>query len=109
MNMTTADFHLIKDKAKLTTQAFIDGKFCEASNGAKLETINPATGELITAFTHCGAADVDRAVKAARRVFNEGTWSRSTPEYRKEVLLKLADLVEQNKDELAVLESMDAG
>lgn len=109
MEMTTANFHGIRDKIKLNTQAFIDGKFCESSDGAKLETINPATGELITAFTHCGAAEVDRAVKAARRVFNDGTWSRSAPEYRKEVLLKLANLVEQNKYELAVLESMDAG
>ena len=109
MEMTKGDFHQIRDKIKLNTQAFIDGKFCEAADGAKLETTNPATGELITSFTHCGAADVDRAVKAARRVFNEGTWSRSTPEHRKEVLLKLANLVVQNKNELAVLESMDAG
>jgi aldehyde dehydrogenase (NAD+)/gamma-glutamyl-gamma-aminobutyraldehyde dehydrogenase len=65
--------------------------------------------KLITSFAHCKATDVDRAVAAGRRVFNEGTWSRSAPEYRKEVLLKLAALVEQNKEELAVLESIDAG
>lgn len=64
---------------------------------------------MIASFAHCKAADIDRAVTAARRVFNDGTWSRSAPEYRKEALLKLATLVEQNKDELAVLESIDAG
>jgi aldehyde dehydrogenase (NAD+)/gamma-glutamyl-gamma-aminobutyraldehyde dehydrogenase len=109
MEMTKADFHKIRDNIKINTQAFIDGKFCEAEDGAKLETINPATGELITSFTHCGPADVDRAVKAARRVFNDGTWSRASPEYRKEILFKLAELVEQNNHELAVLESIDAG
>jgi aldehyde dehydrogenase (NAD+)/gamma-glutamyl-gamma-aminobutyraldehyde dehydrogenase len=109
MEMTKADFHKIRDNIKINTQAFIDGKFCEAEDGAKLETINPATGELITSFTHCGPVDVDRAVKAARRVFNDGTWSRASPEYRKEILFKLAELVEQNNHELAVLESIDAG
>ena len=64
---------------------------------------------MIGTFSHCGAADVDRAVAAARRVFNQGTWSRAAPEYRKEILLKLADLVDKNKNELAVLESLDAG
>lgn len=109
MDMTKAEFHRIRDNAKLNTRAFIDGKFCEAADGARLETINPATGETIAAFTHCGSADVDRAVTAARRAFNDGTWSRSAPEHRKEVLLKLADLVERDKHELAVLESIDAG
>lgn len=109
MEKTKADFHKIRDNAKLNTQAFIDGKFCDASDGAVLETINPATGEVITTFAACGKKDVDIAVKAARRVFNEGTWSRAAPEYRKEFLFKLADLIERNNDELAVLESMDAG
>lgn len=109
MDLTKAEFHKIRDNAKLNTQAFIDGKFCNAADGAKLETINPATGEVITEFAHCGSADVDRAVNAARRVFNEGTWSRCAPEERKEVLFKLADLIEQNNNELAVLESIDAG
>lgn len=109
MDSTNTEFHDIRDGLKLNTQAFIDGEFCDAANGAKLDTINPATGEVITSFAHCSAADVDRAVAAARRVFNEGTWSRAAPEYRKEFLLKLADLIEQNNKELAVLESIDAG
>lgn len=109
MSQTKTHFHLIKDNISLTTQAFIDGNYCDAADGDRLETSNPATGETITSFAHCKATDVDRAVAAGRRVFNEGTWSRSAPEYRKEVLLKLAALVEQNKEELAVLESIDAG
>lgn len=109
MSQTKTHFHLIKDNISLTTQAFIDGNYCDAADGDRLETSNPATGETITSFAHCKATDVDRAVAAGRRVFNEGIWSRSAPEYRKEVLLKLAALVEQNKEELAVLESIDAG
>jgi aldehyde dehydrogenase (NAD+)/gamma-glutamyl-gamma-aminobutyraldehyde dehydrogenase len=109
MSQTKTHFHLIKDNISLTTQAFIDGNYCDAADGDKLETSNPATGETIASFAHCKATDVGRAVAAGRRVFNEGTWSRSAPEYRKEVLLKLAALVEQNKEELAVLESIDAG
>ena len=109
MSETRAYFHNIRDTVTPNTQAFIDGQYCNAADGAKLENLNPATGEIIGAFSHCGAADVDRAVAAARRVFNHGTWSRAAPEYRKEILLKLADLVEKNKNELAVLESIDAG
>lgn len=109
MDNTKAYFHNIRDNVRINTQAFIDGKFCEASDGAKFETINPATGEVITAVAHCGVADVNRAVKAARRVFNEGTWSRAAPEFRKEILFRLADLIDRDKEELAVLESMDAG
>ena len=109
MSMTKSDFHKLRDSLKINTQAFIDGAFCDAADGAKLETSNPATGEPIASFAHCGTADVDRAVAAARRVFNEGTWSRAAPEYRKEILFKVADLIDENNHELAVLESLDAG
>ena len=109
MSETRAYFHNIRDTVTPNTQAFIDGQYCDAADGAKLENLNPATGEIIGTFSHCDAADVDRAVAAARRVFNQGIWSRAAPEYRKEILLKLADLVEKNKNELAVLESVDAG
>ena len=109
MSETRAYFHNIRDTLTPNTQAFIDGQYCDAADGAKLENLNPATGEVIGTFSHCGAADVDRAVAAARRVFNQGTWSRAAPEYRKEILLKLANLVDKNKNELAVLESLDAG
>ena len=91
------------------TQAFIDGAFRDAASGKSFETINPATGEVIAAVAHCGADDVDLAVKAARRAFDSGVWSRAAPEARKAVLLKLAELVRAHKGELAVLESIDSG
>ncbi len=94
---------------KMPSQAFIDGAFGPAASGAVFENINPATGQILGTVAHCGPADVDAAVTAARRVFDAGTWSRAAPEARKEVLLKLADLVRAHKEELATLECVDSG
>lgn len=109
MTLSHAEFQATASKLNPTGQAFIDGKFCDALDGEKFETTNPATGQVLTEVAHCKSADVDRAVAAARRVFNEGTWSRAEPEERKEVLLKVAQLVRENTHELAVLESIDTG
>jgi aldehyde dehydrogenase (NAD+)/gamma-glutamyl-gamma-aminobutyraldehyde dehydrogenase len=73
------------------------------------ENINPATAEVLGTVSHCDHLDVDIAVKAARKSFDNGEWSRCAPEKRKEVLMKLADLIRQNADELAVIESLDSG
>ena len=109
MTLTHAEYKAIADNIRPNGQAFIDGKFCDAADGTKFETINPATGQVLASVAHCKAADVDRAVAAARRVFNAGTWSRAEPEERKEVLLKVSALVREHTHELAVLESMDTG
>lgn len=107
--ITRAEAHNTASMLKIQNLAFIDGKFSGAEDGATFDTLNPATEKLITEVAHCGARDVDRAVKAARRVFNAGTWSRVSLEARKEVLLRLADLIRTNAIELAVLESIDSG
>ncbi|MBC7478793.1 MAG: aldehyde dehydrogenase family protein, partial [Pseudorhodobacter sp.] len=66
-------------------------------------------GAEIAAVAHCGSADVDRAVVAARRVFDAESWSRAAPNHRKEVMMRLANLVRAHAEELAVLESLDSG
>ncbi|WP_120495466.1 aldehyde dehydrogenase [Kiloniella sp. EL199] len=109
MTLSYTEFQSIAAKLSPNGQAFIDGAFCDADDGDKFETINPATGQVLTSVAHCKSADVDRAVVAARRVFNDGTWSRTEPEYRKEILLKVASLVREHANELAVLESLDTG
>lgn len=109
VTLTYNEYRAIAAKIKPNGQAFIDGTFCDAADGQKFETINPATGQVLASVAHCKSVDVDRAVKAARRVFNAGTWSRAEPEERKEVLLKVASLVRENTPELAVLESLDTG
>ncbi|WP_420546731.1 aldehyde dehydrogenase [Curvivirga sp.] len=90
-------------------QAFINGQFVDAISGKTFDNINPATGEVITKVAECDAADIDIAVKAARASFKSGVWSKKAPMERKAVLLKLADLIRDNLEELALLESLDMG
>jgi len=100
------------DKAaaiRFRDKAFIDGKFVSARTGRTFASINPATGETLAEVASCGEEDVDRAVAAARRAFLSGSWSRATPAHRKEVLLRLARLLRENLQELALLESLDMG
>ena len=86
---------------------FIDGDFVEPAEGGTEEVINPGTGEVIARAPLSTKEDVDRAVAAARRAF--AGWSTKTPGERSAALLKLADAVEERADELADLESADAG
>jgi gamma-glutamyl-gamma-aminobutyraldehyde dehydrogenase len=90
-------------------EAFIGGVFGPAARGRTYENINPATGQVINTVARCDASDVDRAVAVARAAFESGAWSRLAPSDRKQVLLRLAELIEANADELALLESLDVG
>jgi len=90
-------------------QAFIDGRFTDAASGKTFASVNPATGEVLTQVAECGAEDVDRAVAAGRRAFEDGRWSRMAPGDRKAVLLRLADLIRANLEEMALLDSLDMG
>ncbi|MEB7502534.1 aldehyde dehydrogenase [Leclercia pneumoniae] len=93
----------------LANNAFINGRFVAASAGKRLPTHNPATGEQITDIAACDVDDVNAAVSAARAAFEAGSWSKRAPGERKAVLLKLAELMEQEVTQLAVLESLDSG
>jgi aldehyde dehydrogenase (NAD+) len=86
----------------------IDGKWIDAASGKRFETHNPATGELLATVAEGDAEDINRAVAAARRAF-EGSWSKVKPFERQALLLKLADLVEKNFEELAQLDTLDMG
>ncbi|UWQ52098.1 aldehyde dehydrogenase (plasmid) [Leisingera caerulea] len=90
-------------------QAFIDGAFTDAASGKTFASVNPATGEVLTQVAECDAADVNRAVAAGRRAFEDGRWSRMAPGDRKAVLLRLADLIRENLEEMALLDSLDMG
>ncbi len=85
----------------------IGGEWVEAESGAFFETHNPATGELITRCANASPADVDRAVKAAQSAFER--WSRTSAAERAALLLKAADLIDQNAETLAAYETMDNG
>jgi phenylacetaldehyde dehydrogenase len=81
----------------------------DALDGAQRRVIDPATGEVIASVAEGGAADIDRAVAAARRAFDDGPWSALKPVARERLLLRLADLLERDADILAELEVLDNG
>jgi 4-(gamma-glutamylamino)butanal dehydrogenase len=95
--------------AGLRTQAFIDGAYRDAASGATFVTENPATGKPIANVASGDAADIDAAVRSARAVFDRGTWSRMAPADRKQVLLRFADRIEANLEELATLDALEGG
>jgi acyl-CoA reductase-like NAD-dependent aldehyde dehydrogenase len=91
-------------------QLFIDGEWTDASDGASRATVNPATGEVITEVAAGTVDDVDRAVAAARRAFDEGPWgAASSPRERASVLMKAAELIRRDREMLAKLETYDSG
>jgi aldehyde dehydrogenase (NAD+) len=91
------------------TKMLIDGKWVDSQSGKTFETLNPSTGEVIANVAEGGKADVDKAAKAARKAFDKGPWKKMNARERGRLLYKLADLIEQNKEELAKLESLDNG
>ena len=88
---------------------FINGKHEDAAGGKTIDVINPATGELLTTVPDGGAADIDRAVAAARASFESKTWRGMDPSRREKILWDIAELLARHKDELARLESMENG
>ena len=100
-------FQKTVDGLTLETRAFIDGEYADAASGATFDCISPITGQSIGRVAACDAADVDRAVAVARRVFETGTWSRLAPKKRKKVLVRFAELIAGASDELALLETLD--
>ena len=87
----------------------IDGKLVPAASGKSFAVYNPATGTVIANVPEADRADVDRAVAAARRAFDERSWTRLSPSARGRTLWRLADLIERDLEELAELESIDNG
>ncbi len=91
-----------------TQKLLIDGRRIAALSGRSFETLNPATGEVITKVAEAGVEDVDAAVRSSRAAF-EGAWSHMKASDRGLLLLKLADLIRRDEDELVQLESLDSG
>ena len=91
-------------------QNYIDGKWVDAIDGGRFDVFDPATGEVIATAPDCQPADVERAVDAARRTFDDGTWWPGTSEReRGRILLRAADIMRRELDRLAELESLDCG
>ncbi|PRY09526.1 aldehyde dehydrogenase [Paraburkholderia sp. BL25I1N1] len=101
-----------QDKAatlSIEGRAFIDGEYRDAEGGRTFDCLSPIDGKLLAKVADSGAADVDAAVAAARRAFDSGVWSGLNPRRRKAVLLHWAASIREHMDELALLETLDAG
>src|SRR5207237_10738897 len=85
----------------------VGGEWVESLDGETMEVLNPATGETIAEVPRSSAKDVDRAVEVAKKALPE--WLETTPGERSELLLELADAIDENADELAKLESTNVG
>jgi betaine-aldehyde dehydrogenase len=91
------------------SQNYIDGKWVDAADGSRFDVVDPATEEVIAAVPDSKAADVERAVDAARQAFDEGRWPRTAERERERVLLRAAEIVRREADRLAELETRDSG
>lgn len=109
------DFHNLaywQEKANniaIETRLFINGEYSAAADNSVFATIDPAAQQTLAEVARGKKADVDRAVQAARGVFDRGDWSQASPAQRKAVLHKFADLMEAHREELALLETLDTG
>ncbi|MGQ0615401.1 MAG: aldehyde dehydrogenase family protein [Acidimicrobiia bacterium] len=90
------------------TKLFINNEFVDAADGKVFQTENPANGQILAEVAEGGAEDIDRAVRAARAAL-DGLWSKFSPSDRAQLMWRLADLIRQHTDELALLESLDNG
>lgn len=109
LDYTFDDWKTKAGKLIFRNQCYINGTFIDTADGERFETINPATGDVLTDVARGTVGDIDKAVAAARTAFIDGRWSGKTPTERKEVLLKLATLIRDNVPELALLDTLDMG
>jgi len=106
---TYEEYKVQAQALEFRTRAFIDGVYRDSASGTTFATENPATGQVIADIAACDSADVDEAVRSARRAYEKGAWSRCSPGERKEKLLRFADLIEQRAVEFALLDALEAG
>ena len=93
----------------IESRAFIDGRYVAAASGATFDCVSPLDGRVLARVASCDAPDAELAVASARRAFDKGSWSKTTPATRKQVLKRLAELILAHQDELALLETLDMG
>src|SRR6202011_6021290 len=87
----------------------INGRWVNAASGKTFPTYNPATGEILARVAEGDREDINQAVKAARKAFDNGPWRRMTASERGRLIWKLADLLEQHTEEFGYIESLDNG
>ena len=107
--MTTKNWHEQAAALNADGRAFIDGWRVDARSGLCFDSLSPVDGRMLAEVARCDVLDVDLAVTAARRAFEDRRWAGKAPAERKRVLVRFADLMLAHRDELALLETMDMG
>jgi gamma-glutamyl-gamma-aminobutyraldehyde dehydrogenase len=97
------------ESLKIEGRLFIDGTYVDAVSGARFESVNPATGEVLASVSRGAAADIDLAVASAKEAWRDGRWRFMAPRDRMNVLFRFADLIEQRSEDLALLDTLDMG
>ncbi len=109
MTLTRSDWEQRAKALHIEGRAFIHGAYRNAASGETFECISPVDGRLLARVSSCDKADAEAAVADARAVFESGVWSRLAPNQRKAIMIRFADLIEANGEELALLETLDMG
>lgn len=105
----TQQWTLAAEKQQLPVDLFIDGEFQKARSGATFENRSPIDGRLLGNVAAAAAEDVDAAVRSGLRAFESGSWRWKAPAERKKILLRLAELIRENNEEIALAETLDVG
>lgn len=99
----------IVDKLILEKRAFINGSFVESAKGKVIKKVSPVDGMDLSGLSACCGKDINNAVAAAKRSFESKIWRSKNPEEKKEILFRLADLMEENREKLAILDTVETG
>jgi acyl-CoA reductase-like NAD-dependent aldehyde dehydrogenase len=109
LDKTRQDWRSLATDLEFEGRAFISGRYQDALSGETRETVSPGDGRKLADVANCGIEDADRTVEVARATFEAGVWSAMAPADRKMVLVRWAELIEDNADEIALLECLDVG
>src|SRR5260370_40905093 len=107
--MTVTTERSVEEFTASPRQLLIDGQWVGAGSGRTFEAPDPSTGDALAHIAEGDAEDIERAVRAARRAFDDGPWGRLTASERGRIIWKIGDLILEHADELAQLESLDNG
>ena len=108
-DLTSIDWSARAGEITFCSEAFIDGQWVAAQSGATFDVVNPATDTVLASVAACNTEDVDAAVAAARRAFDDGRWSKLSAGERGAILIRFATLIEQHAEELATLVTLEMG
>ncbi|QYJ78053.1 aldehyde dehydrogenase [Shewanella acanthi] len=106
---TRSDWEAMQASLSINGKAFINGSYKDAESGATFDCVSPIDGRVLAQIASCDVADANIAVANAREVFESGVWSKAAPVKRKQVMIRFAELLEENANELALLETLDMG